>query len=1189
MGISLVQYRSQIGLFNCKLKTYCGCKGVQLSNLHCIHQLLCILQLTLYWLIIVSLIVIFMLTCYNALLDLNCKYTCIILIVCLYDQVVNLEDCVMILFLIKLLISICGDIETNPGPIDGINNNNTNISICHINIRSIKAKFENLVTKIDLISSEICPYYDIITISETWLNGSDNLDDFKLLGFQEPHVLNRNGLGGGVMCWVANHIGAIRRTDLEINNFESLWVEIRSDNNKFLLCTTYRPPNDNNSYWENLQDSIDHCYLTNIHNIMVIGDINSDPNTPAGKKLSDFAVANNFTMHIDSPTRITENSSTILDQCLCNFGQLVSSTEVLSPLSTNDHCTIEVQIKFKVTKSLAYKRVMWDFKDVDEAHFRSYLSNHEWDNCFSKPSIDDIVDEFTEVILNAAKLYIRHKEVVVRPNDKSFYNGYLRRLKRKLNRLHKQAKNNNSPLSWENYRLKRNLYFREVKRCKSEYYENMYDSFDINRVSPRSYYSTAKKLLPFKNSNLETSYPPINQNGILITDDAVKATSFNDYFTNASKLDDSNAQLPVNSNPIPGITLLSEILITEQEVKDQIGILNVNKGFGPDLISPKFIKIGGRALIAPLTKLFNKSLLLSKVPRTWKQANVIPIHKKDSKSVLGNYRPVSLLSVLIKIMERIIFKHLYNHFQDNFLLSVWQSGFRPGSSTVTQLIELYHSFCDAVDNNKEIRVVFLDISKAFDKVWHKGLIFKLKKWGISGNLLDWIIDYLKDRVQRVIINGKKSEWNPISAGVPQGSVLGPLLFLVFINDLVHVVNNCEIRIFADDTCLHITIGKKDNKDDIAQLFNDDLKAIELWAKQWLVDFSAPKTETMTISKKSNRTVQPPLTFFDESITEVNSHKHVGLWLDNNLGWHTHINSIENKASKRLNMLMPLKYKLSRKTLESMYFVFIRPILEYGNVVWIGASDLLLSKLEKIEIRAMRIVCGVPNRSSVNQLYIDTQWQPLNSRRDFASIKMLFKMINRMCPEYLSALLPRRVRDGHEINLRNQNDFVPPHTRTTTFKKSFLPRTISLWNQLPEDMHTIGTVTAFQTRLRQILYPNVNKLNKCVSQYGPRFCNTIRSKLRLKCSGLNNHLCNHLHVLDSPECHCGSPRETVFHYFFECILFENQREKLIHDMSQLTLDISINTFIYGDATKSIKCNYNILKCVDQFIKDTNRFQ
>ena len=223
-----------------------------------------------------------------------------------------------------------------------------------------------------------------------------------------------------------------------------------------------------------------------------------------------------------------------------------------------------------------------------------------------------------------------------------------------------------------------------------------------------------------------TSMPPIHlSDGNILTDDTSKANAFNKFFSEASKLTVGDTSLPDDDSPV--CNTLETIIVSEEEVYNQIRALDANKSYGPDGISPKFIKLADNTLVKPLTKLYNLSLSSGQVPMLWKKANVVPLHKKDSKHNRSNYRPVSLLSILGKILERIVFKHVYNHFKDNFLISMWQSGFLPGSSTVTQLIELYNTFCTAVSSNKEIRIVFLDISKAFDRVWHQGLLFKLKK------------------------------------------------------------------------------------------------------------------------------------------------------------------------------------------------------------------------------------------------------------------------------------------------------------------------------------------------------------------------------------------------------------------------------------------------------------------------------
>ena len=211
-----------------------------------------------------------------------------------------------------------------------------------------------------------------------------------------------------------------------------------------------------------------------------------------------------------------------------------------------------------------------------------------------------------------------------------------------------------------------------------------------------------------------------------------------------------------------------------------------------------------RPLSGPLTDLFNFSLTAGKVPNLWKQANVTPVFKKNEPSDVANYRPISLLNTIGKVLEKIIHKYVFNFLNDHQVITTLQSGFVPGDSTVNQLVEIYNTFCQALDEGKEVRAIFCDISKAFDRVWHKGLLFKLNSVGISGSLLQWFTDYLDNRKQRVVIPGVCSDWSLVKAGVPQGSILGPLLFLLYINDIVENINS-SVRLFADDTSLYITV------------------------------------------------------------------------------------------------------------------------------------------------------------------------------------------------------------------------------------------------------------------------------------------------------------------------------------------------------------------------------------------------
>ena len=371
-----------------------------------------------------------------------------------------------------------------------------------------------------------------------------------------------------------------------------------------------------------------------------------------------------------------------------------------------------------------------------------------------------------------------------------------------------------------------------------------------------------------------------------------------------------NAALPnLPDNPLLN-SHLDNITLSELEVESVIKTLVIGKASGPNGLSNRILRELSSELAIPFCSLFNQSLRSSTFPGSYKEANVCPVPKKGDLSIVSNYRPISLLNSESKLFERLVFKYLFNHLQDNNLLSSLQSGFRPGDSTVNQLTFLYNTFCQALDSGKEVRAVFCDISKAFDRVLHPGLLYKLQAAGVTGDVLSWFKSYLSDRKQRVVLPSTVSEWTFIRAGVPQGSILGPLLFLVYINDIVRDIGS-NIRLFADDTSLFIIV---DNPVTAADSLNTDLKIISQWAATWLVTFNPAKTEALLFSRKLNRPQHPPLYMQNHLISEIDAHKHLGLYFTNDCTWHNHINYIKEKAWHRLNIMRKLKFKLDRKSL-----------------------------------------------------------------------------------------------------------------------------------------------------------------------------------------------------------------------------------------------------------------------------------
>ena len=474
---------------------------------------------------------------------------------------------------------------------------------------------------------------------------------------------------------------------------------------------------------------------------------------------------------------------------------------------------------------------------------------------------------------------------------------------------------------------------------------------------------------------------------------------------------------------------------SETDILPIINSQDSNKAHGHDMISIRMLKLCGEAICRPLNIIFKTCLNTGKFPSEWKKGNVVPIHKKDDKQNVKNYRPVSLLPICGKIFERLIYNVMYDFLTENDLLSPNQSGFRSGDSCINQLLSINHEILNAFDKGLEVRGIFLDISKAFDKVWHDGLIFKLRQNGISGDIINILQDFLRNRKQRVVLNGQCSSWADVNAGVPQGSILGPLLFLIYINDLSDGLKS-ECKLFADDTSLFSVVNDINTS---ASDLNEDLEKIGNWAFKWKMNFNPDpnkQAQEIIFSRKKTASLHPVVYFDNKPVKSSQIHKHLGMILDSNLSYEHHIKSILNKVNKAIGLLRKFQLILPRHSLITIYKAFIRPHLDYGDVIYDRAfNESFHQRLESIQYNAAIAITGTIRGTSSEKLFQELGLETLKSRRWFRKLYLFYKILHIKSPSYLLKLIPEN--NSLYVSRSALKNQIPFFKLKTNFCRKFL--------------------------------------------------------------------------------------------------------------------------------------------------------
>jgi hypothetical protein len=505
---------------------------------------------------------------------------------------------------------------------------------------------------------------------------------------------------------------------------------------------------------------------------------------------------------------------------------------------------------------------------------------------------------------------------------------------------------------------------------------------------------------------------------------------------------------------------MPDINITTEGIRALLRKLNVQKAAGPDLIPACIYKEMADQCAPFLNIIYSKCLSSGSIPDVWKTANVSAIFKKGERFKASNYRPVSLTCIACKILEHIIVSKTMGHLNRHAILTDCQHGFRRRLSCETQLLTLTNELVHSMARHKQHDLAVLDFSKAFDRVPHSRLLTKLDHYGIRGNTLKWIEAFLTDRTQRVVVDGATSEPAPVISGVPQGSVLGPILFLVFINDLpLHVTS--RVRLFADDCVVYREIN---SEEDCLILQNDLIKLAE-WEKQWGMDFHPEKCSILCVHRKRN-----PIMFrysLKDHILETDSTtKYLGVTLSQNLSWNHHMDITAKKGNSTLGFLQRNLRVSNEKVKTTAYTSLVRPGLEYCSTVWNPFTKDLVYKLEMVQRRAARYVTNrYHNTSSVSSMIEYLGWETLESRRTKAQLTMLYKIINDLVDipanQYL-VQAPSRPKDHNK-------KYHQPSTSTSYHKNSFFPRTISVWNHLPASVAEAPDLVSFKQGLSSLTF------------------------------------------------------------------------------------------------------------------------
>ena len=778
----------------------------------------------------------------------------------------------------------------------------------------------------------------------------------------------------------------------------------------------------------------------NVHNTAWLG---STRTTVAGEAAEDLCYLHGLEQHVQEPTR----GKNLLDLIMSDMDGNIS-TSIHQPLGKSDHATVVADFDQLPLREPPSSRTVWRYQRADWCRLRAFFRQCNWPNIISD-DVNQSCTALSDIIKSGMTRFIPNKTLKTKLTDPAWWSPECPsaiKKKGKAWRLHRH-----NPLSADlerAYKTSTLAATSVVQRAKDAHNLSIRRKINSGTLSSRQWRSTIKRI---SGCGRHQEIPILTGlDGREHTSSRDKAECFANFFSGKCSLDSDFSGEAFPDVRARSTARLHIVHFRPDVVHRELKKIQPSKSTGSDMIPGRVLKECCRELSEPVARLFTMSFRQGRQPDLWKIASVVPVFKKKSKSNVRNYRPISLLPILSKVMETLVNRAVTNFLERNSILSSNQYGFRRGMSTQDILTLLSHRWHTTSARGGSTRVLAVDVAGAFDRVSHPGLLHKASRYGLSGALLAWLQDYLCDRRLQTTINGFTSSLYPISAGVPQGSILGPTLYLLYTNDAEdHLPAGVELAAYADDTTLYQSVHTIGDVPESARILQSAVDALAACGEGWKISFEPSKSQTLHISSSHREPwPTPALTFNDTIIAEQSSLQLLGVSFDSPLSYRRHIRNIAVRANQRLGQLKKASPFLDCSSRDRVYKAFVRPIMEYCPLAWMGAAETHLQQLNRVQRRALHIIGA-------------GTWLPsLTHRRLVAACTLLYKLFYLPPLSPLRSLLPPKAPvpsqptrlatssiQGHSHQLETG---LPIRSNSSSLR-AFPACVVPIWNALPKSL------------------------------------------------------------------------------------------------------------------------------------------